>query len=79
MDTKNATSKVETTEIWPSLPFEEWQDTYETLHMWMQIVGKVIPLNISNEGVMNEGPYTCSSCPHYFIKIHNCTPSIHVR
>lgn len=25
----------------PPLPLEEWQDTYATLHMWMQIVGKV--------------------------------------
>jgi Family of unknown function (DUF5996) len=27
-------------QVWPSLPFEEWQDTYATLHMWTQIVGK---------------------------------------
>ncbi len=26
---------------WPSLPFEAWKDTRATLHMWMQIVGKV--------------------------------------
>jgi hypothetical protein len=26
---------------WPSLPFAAWQDTYETLHMWTQIVGKI--------------------------------------
>lgn len=26
---------------WPSLPVGEWQDTYETLHMWTQIVGKI--------------------------------------
>jgi hypothetical protein len=26
---------------WPPLPYEEWKDTYETLHMWSQIVGKV--------------------------------------
>jgi hypothetical protein len=25
---------------WPSLPLAEWQDTHDTLHMWMQIVGK---------------------------------------
>ncbi len=25
---------------WPALPLAEWQDTYATLHMWMQIVGK---------------------------------------
>lgn len=29
------------TEIWPPLPFHEWRDTCETLHMWMEIVGKV--------------------------------------
>jgi hypothetical protein len=27
--------------IWPALPFELWKDTYATLHMWMQIVGKI--------------------------------------
>ena len=26
---------------WPSLPLNEWQDTYHTLHMWTQIVGKI--------------------------------------
>ena len=26
--------------IWPSLPLAEWQETHDTLHMWMQIVGK---------------------------------------
>jgi len=26
---------------WPSLPLEAWQDTYATLHMWTQIVGKI--------------------------------------
>jgi hypothetical protein len=26
---------------WPDLPLEAWQDTYATLHMWSQIVGKV--------------------------------------
>jgi hypothetical protein len=28
-------------ERWPPLPFREWKDTYETLHMWTQIVGKI--------------------------------------
>ena len=37
---------------WPELPYAAWQDTYATLHMWMQIVGKVAlaraaPLNHS--------------------------------
>lgn len=28
-------------EEWPELPLAAWQDTYNTLHMWSQIVGKV--------------------------------------
>ena len=28
-------------ERWPALPLAAWKDTYATLHMWMQIVGKV--------------------------------------
>lgn len=26
---------------WPALPFAEWRETQETLHRWLQIVGKV--------------------------------------
>jgi hypothetical protein len=41
-----------TTERWPPLPYEAWKDTYATLHMWTQVVGKVAlaqgpPLNHS--------------------------------
>ena len=28
-------------ECWPALPLNSWSDTYATLHMWTQIVGKV--------------------------------------
>ena len=28
-------------EAWPALPYAEWVDTYRTLHLWSQIVGKV--------------------------------------
>jgi len=28
-------------ECWPALPLDSWKDTYVTLHMWTQIVGKV--------------------------------------
>jgi hypothetical protein len=28
-------------ERWPALPLAEWKDTYATLHMWTQMVGKV--------------------------------------
>jgi hypothetical protein len=39
-------------ELWPALPYDEWKDTYATLHMWTQVVGKVAlalapPLNHS--------------------------------
>jgi hypothetical protein len=49
---------------WPSLPLESWEDTYATLHMWTQIVGKVrlaltplvnhwwnVPLYVSAQGL----------------------------
>jgi hypothetical protein len=41
-----------TQEVWPALPYDAWKDTYATLHMWSQIVGKVAlahaaPLNHS--------------------------------
>ncbi|MCB2191022.1 MAG: hypothetical protein KQI62_05620 [Deltaproteobacteria bacterium] len=26
---------------WPKLPLGQWQDTYQTLHLWSQIVGKI--------------------------------------
>jgi hypothetical protein len=39
-------------ELWPALPSDAWKDTYATLHMWSQVVGKVAlvqapPLNHS--------------------------------
>jgi len=30
-----------TNTAWPSLPLEEWQDTKNTLHLYLQIVGKI--------------------------------------
>src|SRR5438132_8588465 len=29
------------TAVWPDLPHAAWRDTAATLHLWMQIVGKV--------------------------------------
>jgi hypothetical protein len=39
-------------DTWPALPYDAWKDTYATLHMWSQVVGKVAlalspPLNHS--------------------------------
>jgi hypothetical protein len=41
-----------TDELWPALPYDAWKDTYATLHMWTQVVGKIAlalapPLNHS--------------------------------
>ena len=59
------------TEIYPSLPLVEWQDTNDTLHLWTQIVGKIrlkqtpmvnewwnIPLYLSPHGLTTSAmPY----------------------
>jgi hypothetical protein len=34
-------TQAEREQFWPALPLKDWQDTYRTVHMWMQIVGKV--------------------------------------
>src|SRR5690242_21685313 len=57
--------------VWPALPLGGWQDTYATLHMWLQIVGKVrlalapmenhwwqVPLYLTSRGL------TTSPIPH---------------
>src|SRR5262245_31382116 len=31
----------ESQQDWPALPLEDWEDTYHTLHMWTQVVGKI--------------------------------------
>lgn len=56
---------------WPSLPLNAWRDTYETLHLWTQIVGKIrlaqapmlnhwwqVPLYVTSRGL------TTSAMPH---------------
>ena len=60
-----------TNNTWPKLVLEEWQTTYDTLHMWSQIVGKIrlaqtalvnhwwnTPLYISTRGL------TTTAIPH---------------
>lgn len=36
-----STTTITSDQQWPSLSFHSWQPTYETLHMWLQIVGKI--------------------------------------
>jgi Family of unknown function (DUF5996) len=57
---------------WPELPLDVWKDTYATLHMWTQIVGKVrlalsprvnhwweVPLYVNSAGL------TTSAIPYH--------------
>jgi hypothetical protein len=61
-------------ERWPALPLAEWRDTYATLHMWTQIVGKTrlalappenhwwhVTLHVSSCGLTTT-PMPCSGC-----------------
>ncbi|HWE63494.1 MAG TPA: DUF5996 family protein, partial [Chloroflexota bacterium] len=41
MNTTDASPTGSTLDAWPALPLDAWRDTYATLHMWTQIVGKV--------------------------------------
>lgn len=41
MNTTDASPGGVVPSAWPALPLDEWRDTYATLHMWTQIVGKV--------------------------------------
>jgi hypothetical protein len=34
-------SGTQDTSTWPALPYEAWSDTANTLHLWLQIVGKI--------------------------------------
>src|SRR5271167_843988 len=68
----NATIARAAQEDWPELPLAAWQDTYATLHMWSQIVGKVrlalsprinhwweVPLYVSANGLTTSAiPYS---------------------
>lgn len=56
---------------WPALPLDSWKETYATLHMWMQIVGKIrlaltprvnhwwnVPLYVTSRGLTTSAmPY----------------------
>jgi Family of unknown function (DUF5996) len=58
-------------DAWPALPLESWKDSYATLHMWSQIVGKVrlaltplvnhwwnVPLYVNSRGLTTSAiPY----------------------
>ncbi len=41
MSTLAPTGAPDPAAAWPPLPYDAWRDTYATLHMWTQIVGKI--------------------------------------
>lgn len=75
MNNSSQEKKLAAVEAWPSLPLEEWKDTYATLHMWTQIVGKIrlvqsplinhwwqVPLYVSARGLTTTAiPYEARS------------------
>jgi len=40
MNASKAIDALDPSKAWPALPLSEWADTYATLHMWSQMVGK---------------------------------------
>ena len=64
---------------WPALPLKAWRDTYDTLHMWTQMVGKVrlaltplvnhwwnVALRVTSRGLTSD-PMPCG---HRDLEIH---------
>jgi len=41
MPDKSIESAFDKAEVWPPLPYEDWQDSCTTLHLWTQIIGKI--------------------------------------
>jgi hypothetical protein len=38
---ENQSMSYATSEIWPPLPYRDWEPTKQTLHRYMQIIGKI--------------------------------------
>jgi hypothetical protein len=67
-------------ECWPALPLDAWKETYATLHMWTQVVGKIrmvltplvnhwwnVPLYVTARGLTTSRvPYGASSFELWF-------------
>src|SRR5438270_12306692 len=78
-------STADRSEAWPALPLAEWADTYATLHMWSQVVGKVrlalsprvnhwweVPLYVSGRGLTTSPiPYKNGIFEVHFDFIHH--------
>lgn len=64
MTTSQSRTLSDSSECWPAIRLADWKDTYATLHMWTQIVGKIrleltprvnhwwnVPLYVSSRGL----------------------------
>jgi hypothetical protein len=72
--------------IWPRLPLAQWQETHDTLHMWLQIVGKTrlalaprqnhwwhVPLYVSARGLTTTPiPYGTRAFEVEFDLVEHC-------
>jgi hypothetical protein len=41
MPSPDRESDIDRAAAWPELPLQAWRDTYATLHMWTQVIGKI--------------------------------------
>ena len=68
---------------WPALPYDEWKDTYATLHMWTQVVGKValalappinhswgIALDVTPRGLTTQHAAARRPLVHHRVRLH---------
>jgi hypothetical protein len=64
MKTTHSNAQSDSPDRWPALQLNDWKDTYATLHMWTQIIGKIrleltpkvnhwwnVPLYVSSHGL----------------------------
>src|SRR5712671_6446467 len=83
---KQVSSMKKAEQDWPALPLREWENTYHTLHMWTQIVGKIrmsltplqnhwwnAALYVSTRGLTTSPiPYRRRTFEIQFDLIHHC-------
>lgn len=83
-----ASDKADNPSAWPALPYSDWSDTCETLHLWTQIVGKIrmvlspwlnhswhVPLYVTSRGLTTSAiPYAGRSFDMTFDFVDHVLP-----
>jgi hypothetical protein len=90
VESEAAAPAATTEEAWPSLPLEAWKDTKDTLHMWMQMVGKLrlalspevnhwwhVPLYVTSRG-LTTSPVPCDHRT-FDVDFDLCTHELQIR